>query len=131
MKNNQQTDVLVMDFAKAFDKACHSLLVHKLHHYGIQGNVNRWINNCLANRKQSVVVESENSDFACVDSGVPQGYVLGPSLFLYYIYDIPAKLHSTVRLFADDTISFLVNESSEDATLLQEDLVTLSEWEEQ
>ena len=130
LENNQQTDVLVMDFSKAFDKVCHSLLVHKLHHYGIQGNFNRWINNWLANRKHSVVVEGENSEFASVDSGVPQGSVLGPSLFLYYIDDLPAKLHSTVRLFADDTISYLVIESPEDATLLQEDLVTLSEWEE-
>ena len=61
LENNPQTDVLVMDFAKAFDKVCHSLLVHKLHHYGIQGNVNRWIKNWLANRKQYVVVEGEKS----------------------------------------------------------------------
>ena len=131
LQNNQQTDVLVMDFAKAFDKVCHSLLAHKPQHYGIQGNVNRWTKNWLANRKQSVVVEGENSQFASVHSGVPQGSVLGPDLFLYYINDLPTKLHSTVRLFADDTISYLVIEISEDAALLQEDLVTLSEWEEQ
>ena len=50
LQNNQQTDVLVMDFAKAFDKVSHSLLAHKLHHYGIQGNVNTWIKNWLANQ---------------------------------------------------------------------------------
>ena len=71
LENNQQIDVHVMDFAKAFDKVFHSLLVHKLHQYGIQGNVNRWINSWLANRKQSVVVEGESSEFASVDSGVP------------------------------------------------------------
>ena len=108
LHNNQQTDILVMDFAKAFDKVCHSLLTHKLHNYGIQGNVNRWIKNWLANRKQSVVVEGEQSQFVSVESGVPQGSVLGPCLFLYCINDLPAKLHSSVRLFADDTIAYLV-----------------------
>ena len=83
LQNNQQTDVLVMHFAKAFDKVCHSLLVHKLQHYGIQGNVNRWIKKRLASRKQSVVVEGEKSQFVNVDSGVPQGSMLRPGLFLY------------------------------------------------
>ena len=131
LHNNQQTDILVMDFAKAFDKVCHSLLTHKLHHYGLQGNVNRWIKNWLANRKQSVVVEGEQSQFVRVESGVPQGSVLGPCLFLFYINDLPAKLHSSVRLFADDTIAYLVIRSHEDADLLQEDLVTLAAWEDQ
>ena len=80
LHNNQQTDILVMDFAKAFDKVCHSLLTHKLHHYGIQGNVNRWIKNWLASGKQSVVVEGEQSQFVSVESGVPQCSVLGPLL---------------------------------------------------
>ena len=131
LHNNQQTDILVMDFAKAFDKVCYSLLTHKLHHYGIQGNVNRWIKNWLANRKQSVVVEGEQSQFVSVESGVPQGSVLGPCLFLYYINDLPAKLHLSVRLFADDTMAYLVIRSHEDADLLQEDLVTLAAWEDQ
>ena len=131
LQKNQQTDVLIMDFAKAFDKVCHSLLVHKLHHYGIRGKVNKWIKNWLTNRKQCVVVEGEKSQFVIVFSGVPQGSVLGPCLFLYYINDLAAQLHSTVRLFADDTIAYLVIETPEDASLLQEDLTTLAKWEDQ
>ena len=131
LQGNKQTDVLVMDFTKAFDKVCHSLLVHKLHHYGIRGKVNMWIKNWLANRKQTVVVEGERSTFGRVESGVPQGSVLGPGLFFYYINDLPAKLHSSVRLFADDTIAYLVIECPNDAYLLQEDLNTLAGWEQQ
>ena len=71
LQGNQKTDVLVMDFANAFDKVCHSLPVHKLHHYGIRGKVNAWIKNWLANRKQTVVVEGERSTFVRMESGVP------------------------------------------------------------
>ena len=119
-----------MDFAKAFDKFCHSLLVHKLHNYGIRGKVNRWIKNWLTNRKQCVVIQGEKSQFVIVFSGVPQGSVLGPRLFLYYINDLAAQLHSTVRLFANDTIAYLVIWTPEDASLLQEDLNTLARWED-
>ena len=82
MENGKQTDILVMDFSKAFDKVSHSLLLHKLHYYGIQGELNSWIQNFLSNRKQAVVLEDEKSDYVAVESGVPQGSVLGPSLLL-------------------------------------------------
>jgi hypothetical protein len=96
-----------MDFAKAFDKVNHSLLIHKLQHYGIIGKSVRWIQNWLANRKQSVVIDGCTSDAVSVDSGDPQVSVLGPGLFLYYINDLQSRLTSTVRLFADDTIAYL------------------------
>ena len=128
MENGKQTDILVMDFSKAFDKVSHSLLLHKLHYYGIQGELNSWIENLLSNRKQAVVLESEKSDYVAVESGIPHGSVLGPSLFLYYINDIPAGLTSTIRLFADDTISYLAIKSNRDALKLQQDLDKLSNW---
>ena len=110
-----------MDFSNAFDKVSHSLLLHKPHHYGIQGELNSWIQNCLSNRKQAVVLKNEGdkSDYVEVESDVPQGSVLGPSLFLYYINDIPAGLSSTMLLFTDDTIAYLAIQSNRDALTLQ------------
>ena len=74
----KQTDILIMDFSKAFDKVSHSLLLHRLEHYGIRGNINRWIASFLCNRTQAVVVDGESSTHIDVESGVPQGSVLGP-----------------------------------------------------
>ena len=129
MEDGKQTDVIIMDFSKAFDKVSHSLLSHKLHHYGIQDKLNKWIENFLVGRTQAVMVEGVTSSYVSVESGVPQGSVLGPSLFLYYINDIPDGLKSTIRLFADDTIIYLAIKSNDDAKSLQEDLDKLAEWE--
>jgi hypothetical protein len=101
-----------MDFAKAFDKVNHS---HKIHQYGIRGKVNSWMKNWLSGRNQTVVVEGVNSSQVDVDSGIPQGSVLGPSLFIYCINDLQDRLRSTVRLFADDTIAYLTISSEDDA----------------
>ena len=106
MASGKQTDVLIMDFSKAFDKVSHNLLAHKLEHYGIRGKTNNWIKNFLHDRSHTVVVDGVTSDYISVDSGVPQGSVLGLSLFLFYINDMPQGLKSTVRLFADDTIAY-------------------------
>jgi hypothetical protein len=91
LDDGKQTDVLIMDFSKGktFDKVSHDLLKHKLKHYGIRGKVNNWIESFLSGRTQAVIVECEKTTYLPVDSRVPQGSVLGPSMFLYYINDIP------------------------------------------
>ena len=107
VSKGKQTDLILLDFSKAFDKVNHSKLLWKLHQYGIRGNALAWIRAFLGNRSQTVVLDGEESESAPVTSGVPQGSVLGPILFLIYINDLPDELSSQVRLFADDTAVYL------------------------
>ena len=130
MEQGNQADVIIMDFAKAFDRVNHSLLLHKLHHYGVQGKINRWIGAFLRDRRQAVVVGGVCSEYVRVRSGVPQGSVLGPALFLAYINDLPEQLTSLTRLFADDTAVYRLSATSHDQHLLQEDLHRLERWEQ-
>ena len=103
MQSRKQTDLVLLDFSKAFDKVAHEKLLQKLHAYGIRGDTLKWIKDFLDNRQQSVVTNSINSGTIPVPSGVPQGSVLGLILFLAYINDLPEQVRSRVRLFADDT----------------------------
>ena len=128
LDQGKQTDCLIMDLSKAFDEVSHSLIIHKLKHYGITGKTNECIKNFLSHRTQPVVMEGETSTSIPVESGVPQGSVLGPSLFLFYINDMPEGIQSTVRLFADDTIAYVTISSDADAANLQQDLDKLAEW---
>jgi hypothetical protein len=129
LKEGKQMDVLVMDFSKAFDKVGHERLCHKLALHGVRGRTLSWIRAFLTGRTQEVVVEGKHSDRAEVISGVPQGSVLGPCLFLHYINDLPEGLGSGVRLFADDTIVYLTLTTINDARKLQSDLDRLASWE--
>ena len=98
--------------------------------YGITVPVNTWVENFLKDRKQRVACEGMYSDWAPVISGVPQGSVIAPILFLIYINDLPNNLKSTVRHFADDTIIYMTISNGTDATALQQDLDKLAKWEE-
>ena len=129
LKEGKQTDVIIMDFAKAFDKVSHWRLILKLKNYGITGQLNHWIEDFLHQRSQRVVCNGEHSNWAPVLSGVPQGSVIGPILFLIYINDLPEDIRSTVRLFADDTIMYMTMSGASDAASLQEDLDRLAAWE--
>jgi retron-type reverse transcriptase len=96
-----------MDFAKAFDKVSHKHLVYKISYYGINCNAFHWIKDFLTDRTQTVILEGEKSNKIPVTSGVPQGTVLGPILFLIFINDLAEYIqHSTLRLFADDSIIY-------------------------
>ena len=125
LNNNGQTDAILLDFSKAFDKVLHQHLYHKLHHYGIQGNTLEWLKDFLTGRRQQVLVNGEQSDVTQVTSGVPQGTVLAPLLFLCFINDLTKNILSTVRLYADDVILYTPINSKEDCYQLQKDLTIL------
>ena len=93
---HKQTDLIIMDFAKAFDKVPHKRLLHKLEYYGIRGSTHKWINSWLSGRTQQVGLDCQASDPVQVLSGVPKGSVLGPVLFLIFINDLPDNIKSSV-----------------------------------
>ena len=125
---NLQTDIVILDFSKAFDTVPHDKLLHKLENYGIRGPLLSWIRSFLCTRLMSVVVEGETSHEATVDSGVPQGTVLGPILFLCHINDLPESVSSQVRLFADDCLLYRPVRSLQDQLKLQQELTHLETW---
>lgn len=127
--NKRQVDLILLDFSKAFDKVNHEKVLQKIHLYGIRGQTLKWIKSFLDNRTQSVVLNGHSSEPIPVSSGVPQGSVLGPLLFLAYINDLPDNLNSKVRLFADDTAIYMSFSSPQQSMALQKDLKTLEIWE--
>ena len=129
MISGKQTDLILLDFSKAFDKVNHLKLLYKLQTHGVQGKTLRWIESFLVGRSQTVVLNGNSSDELQVSSGVPQGSVLGPILFLLYINDLTDSLQSQVRLFADDTAVYLTVQGQADSKKLQNDLDILQEWE--
>ena len=125
-----QLDALILDLSKAFDTVPHRELLGKLECYGVEGEILAWTGDFLQGRTQSVLVDGIRSREEAVLSGVPQGTVYGPLLFLVYINDM-AELVSpgtSIRLFADDTILYRVTDTLEDQIILQRDLQKLEKW---
>ena len=131
LKFKEQIDAIFLDFSKAFDKVDHEGLLAKLEHLGIRNSLLDWIRSFLIGRNQKVLVEGMASPPTKVLSGVPQGTVLGPLLFLIYINDISNGLSegTKLKLFADDSLLYRTIKSPKDSEILQKDLNTLQTWE--
>ena len=121
-------DEIYLDFAKAFDKVPHQRLTYKLERLGINGVLLAWIESFLSGRSQSVKIRNSVSDFISVTSGVPQGSVLGPLLFIAYISDLPCAISSNSKIFADDTKLYRKIQCVDDSEYLQQDLDSLAAW---
>jgi hypothetical protein len=122
-------DVVYCDFMKAFDKVPHIRLIEKLKYYGIGEPIIGWITQFLKDRKQRVVVNGSSSGWHDVLSGIPQGSVLGPVLFVIYINTLPDSVtESEAYLFADDTKVFKGIFSEEDTNALQRDIDEMYKW---
>ena len=128
MDKGDSIDTVYLDFTKAFDKVPHNRLMSKLNSVGINTETLNWIKAFLSDRVQQICVNGSNSTWKPVTSGIPQGSVLGPILFVLYINDLPSNILSDVYMFADDTKIFNIIKSPEDQETLQNDLDTLSMW---
>lgn len=124
-------DAVYLDLQKAFDKVPHARLLVKLKGYGINGKVLSWIENFLSDRSQFVTVGAESSVDVPVTSGVPQGSVLGPTLFVYFINDMPDILDCMVKIFADDTKLYSPVHTADLRTKLQKNIDELLAWTDQ
>ena len=132
--NNESFEVraVFLDISKAFDKVWHDGIIFKLEQNGISGSLLKLFNNYLRNRKQRVVLNGSHSDYSEIESGVPQGSVLGPLLFLIYINDLERDIKSSIKFFADDTMLFsLVKDPVISADDLNHDLETIRQWAHQ
>ena len=121
-------DCIYFDFAKAFDTVPHCRLLKKLESYGIKGKLLKWIEGFLKDRYQTVKVNGAESNISEVLSGIPQGSVLGPLLFVMFINDLPDEVLSDMYLFADDTKILKKVDSKTDALQLQSDINAMERW---
>ena len=97
------TRAVALDISKAFDRAWHACLLHKLKSYGISGQIFGLISSFLSNRRLRVALEGKSSQEYPVNAGIPQGSILGPTLFLLYINDLPDDVIWNIAIYADDT----------------------------
>ena len=131
LDSGKQTDILYFDIAKAFDTVDHNLLLNKLSQFGLTGNILQWFKNYLTGRQQRVLLNGVISDTLPISSGVPQGSILGPLLFLIYVNDLPSSISSPsvgISLFADDTKCFSIVESPADACALKTEARNVEKW---
>ena len=129
LDNRRQVDLILTDFSKTFDKVPHQHLLLKLKNFGVQGPILDWLACFGTKRTQRVVLEGIKSEEVIVKSGVPQGTVLGPLLFLIFINDIHENVLSQLHLFVDDCILYREVINIRDCNNLQRDISSICDWE--
>ena len=130
LDNKIPVDAAYLDFRKAFDSVPHERLMTKLKGYGISGNIYNWVKDFLSNRSQYVSINGVTSEKGLVTSGVPQGSVLGPTLFIYFINDLPSVTSCPNKIFADDTKAHKDIKNDDDSELLQKAINAMVDWSE-
>ena len=129
LQHHSSVDAIYLDYSKAFDKCDHDIILAKLHNLGIRGKINHWISGFLKRRQQMVVIQGAMSTPIRCTSGVPQGSVLGPLLFLILMYDINRDItNSILSSFADDTKLWKGTSTLDQEVMLQEDLDLIYAW---
>ena len=128
LENGENLDSVYLDFSKAFDKCDHGILLHKMKRLKIKGKLGRWIKSFLTERQQVILVNKVKSKFSKLVSGIPQGSVLGPILFLIYINDIGQDLTANTLVYVDDTKVNQKVTSEQDIEILQQELIKLDNW---
>ena len=128
LDKGEEVDCIYTDFMKAFDRVPHQRLIAKMKSYGISEGICKWVEMFLCNRKQKVVINDAHSEWETVTSGVPQGSVLGPVLFVIFINDLPQEVISELLLYADDAKIYRTITNEADREQLQKDLHSMSIW---
>lgn len=128
LENGMPFDAAYMDFSKAFDSVAHTRLAIKLDAYGIRGDILQWIKEFLSGRLQRTMVNNATSTWVPVTSGIPQGSVLGPTLFVVFINDLPLACESECKIFADDTKLYRTVKEPDDIITLEADIDALQKW---
>ena len=129
LENGENIDAVYLDFLKAFDKMDYGILLHKTKALGITGKLGRWIHNFLNNRKQQVLLRGRKSLISILISGVPQGSVIGPLMFLIFIADLAEGVNCNTLIYVDDAkTKFKVN-TEKDVETHQEDLEKIYDWQ--
>ena len=121
-------DILYLDYRKAFDTVPHQRLLMQLRSFGIDGDAIRWIEGFLKDRRQKVLVNGSESEWANVLSGIPQGSILGPVMFTLFVNDLPNEVNSIISMFADDTKLYAPLITTETGEMMMTDLSKLEDW---
>ena len=121
-------DVIYTDFSKAFDSVPHTCLQVKLESVGVEGQVLFWLKAFLTGKRHRMSVEGELFEWVYAKSGIPQGSVLGPILFVIFINDLPFAIKNCCKLFADNTKLYRTTRTEDDTTSLQDDINRLVNW---